>query len=100
MIRKSDGVIVAYMSTSTTAENMLGNASAADYEVVQVEDNLVKVQPIVEATVTLVDSQVTKVTAAAEVSPPTDYKAIYAAAKADSERIAIIAKKLGLVEAK
>lgn len=27
---------------------------------------------------------------------PTDYKAIYAAAKTDSERIAIIAQKLGL----
>ena len=93
MIRKSDGVIVAHMSTETTAANMLGNASAADYEVVQVEDSLVKGQPIVGATVTLVDSQVTKVTASAEVTPPTDYKA---AAKTDSERIAIIAQKNGL----
>ena len=85
------------MSTVTTAENMLGKAPAADYEVMQVEDNLVKGQPIVGATVTMVDNQISKVTAAAEVSPPTDYKAIYAAAKADSERIAIIAQKLGLI---
>jgi len=97
MIRKSDNSIVAYMSTETTAENMLGNASAADYEVIQVEDSMVKGQPIVGATVTLVGTQAAKVTASAEVSPPTDYKAIYAAAKADSERIAIIAQKLGLI---
>jgi hypothetical protein len=97
MIRKSDNSIVAYMSTETTAENMLGNASAADYEVIQVEDSMVKGQPIVGATVTLVGTPAATVTASAEVSPPTDYKAIYAAAKADSERIAIIAQKLGLI---
>ncbi len=97
MIRKSDNSIVAYMSTETTAENMLGNASAADYEVIQVEDSMVKGQPIVGATVTLVDGQVTKVTAAAEVTSQIDYKAIYAAAKADSDRIAILAQKAGLI---
>ena len=97
MLRKSDSSIVAYMSTETTKVNMLGNASESEYDVLLVEGSLVKGQPIVGATVTLVDGQVTKVTAAAEVTSQIDYKAIYAAAKADSERIAIIAQKLGLI---
>ena len=90
MIRKSDGVIVAHMSTETTAANMLGNASPNEYDVLYT-DKL----PIVGGVASISEGTVM------DITPPTqkvetDYKALYAAAKTDSERIAIIAQKLGL----
>jgi hypothetical protein len=91
MIRKSDGVVVAFMSTATTAENMLGNASPNEYDVLCTEE-----APIIGAIAEITAGEITNLT------PPTpppviDYKELYAAAKADSERIAIIAQKLGLI---
>ncbi|MDD5220408.1 MAG: hypothetical protein PHV11_07570 [Candidatus Bipolaricaulis sp.] len=94
MIRKSDNAVVAFMSTETTVENMLGNASESEYAVL-FTDKL----PIVGGVASISEGTVM------DITPPTqkvetDYKALYAAAETNSERIAIIAQKLGLMEAK
>ena len=97
MIRKSDNVVAAFMSTETTAENMLGQASSDEYIVCHVEKELIPPGALIGATVQVVDGKVTKISSPTIPTVQTDTSKIdYAAAKTDSERIAVIARKLGL----
>ena len=94
-VKKSDGTVHGYMSTETTRKN-LGDYPEADFDIYEVPDQIAK-GVSVGSTVDISGGQIIKVTALIKTDPNAAWKAKYAAAKADSERIAIIAQKLGLI---
>ena len=98
IIKKADSTVAGFMSAETTREN-LGDYPEADFDIKYVEDSAIPATPLLGATISDLEGTV-KITASVNVVQEINWKTEYTAAKTDSERIAIIAKKLGLVEAK
>jgi hypothetical protein len=95
IIKKADSTVAGFMSAETTREN-LGDYPEDMYDLYLVHDSLVPKGDLMGAAAGIVHDKIAKITLPAP-QPVTDPKAIYAAAKTDSERIAIIAQQLGLI---
>jgi hypothetical protein len=97
IVKKTDNSIAGYMSTVTTRDN-LGDYPEADYDLKYIEDSLIPSGPILGAIVAPNKGGLITITpsVAMPAKSQPDWKELYELAKTDSERIAIIAQKLGL----